>query len=211
MWRPVRQNSVYFQEDRKHRIGNDVINRRVHCAGLQLFTQLTVTDLVNVVKQIGTVALIVIVVRWLGRSRDTASPKVRVGASVYGIKWQLRLVGYSGAALFIGIVIWSRHDVVSSRDVIVDIILFEFGLLGLWFASGSVITNEGGVTKKGLFRSRSLRWCEITEVVLHRRDGGAIELRAGPQKIIVDSRFLARTHLLNEIVAQTKLQPRQDN
>jgi hypothetical protein len=74
-------------------------------------------------------------------------------------------------------------------------------------ASGSVRTNRTGITKKVLWHSRSLRWNEITEVLLRKKDIGAIELRAGSRKLIIESRFNAFQHLLNEIKDQTKLEP----
>ena len=81
-------------------------------------------------------------------------------------------------------------------------------LLGLWMAIGvSVTTDEIGITRKNLWHSTLIRWDDITEIRLHKRDGGAIELRAGAQKLIIDVRFMARQHLLNEIVAHTRLQP----
>jgi hypothetical protein len=179
--------------------------------GAGLFPRLTMNDFSNIAWQAATVALIVIAMRWLGRARGAESPKVRVGGNIYGIKWQVRLVGYSGALFFVGVIIWFRRDLASAGDETLAVIMFAFGLLGLWYASGSITTDERGVTKKGFFLSRSFRWDDITEVRLHKRDGGAIELRAGSQKVIVDSRFAASHHLLEEIIAQTKLQPRQDS
>ena len=40
---------------------------------------------------------------------------------------------------------------------------------------------------------------------MHKKRGEAIELRAGSEKIIIDSRFVAFQHLLNEIEDHTQL------
>ena len=82
-----------------------------------------------------------------------------------------------------------------------------FALMGLWLGSGAVTTNQSGITKSVIWHSRSFRWDDITEIRLHKNDGGAIDLRAGKQKLIIDVRFVARQHLLTEIIARTKLQP----
>jgi len=41
---------------------------------------------------------------------------------------------------------------------------------------------------------------------VHKKQGGAIELRSGSQKLVIDSRFDAFQHLLNEIEDRTQLQ-----
>ena len=100
---------------------------------------------------------------------------------------------------------WSRLDQHHFDWELVGIAGIFF-LLGLWLASGSVSTTQTSITKRILWRSLSFRWDQVTEVRLHKRDGGAIELRAGTRKLIVDSRFVAFEHLLNEIQNRTQLQ-----
>jgi hypothetical protein len=51
----------------------------------------------------------------------------------------------------------------------------------LSITTGSVTTDQAGITKKGLWRNYSLQWKEIIEIRLHKKQGGAIELRAGPE------------------------------
>jgi len=58
-----------------------------------------------------------------------------------------------------------------------------------------------------LWRSLSFQWQDITEVRLHKKQGGAIELRSGAQKLVIDSRFDAFQHLLNEIEKHTQMHP----
>jgi hypothetical protein len=81
-----------------------------------------------------------------------------------------------------------------------------FVVVGIWIASGSVTTNQIGITKKGLLHSRAFTWGEITEIRLRKKQGGAIEVRAGSQKLIIDSRIIAFHHLLSEIEGYTHLQ-----
>lgn len=57
--------------------------------------------------------------------------------------------------------------------------------------SGVVLTDQNGITKKSLWKSQVFRWEEIPQVQVHKRDAGAIELRAGSRRLIVDSRFVA--------------------
>ena len=57
-----------------------------------------------------------------------------------------------------------------------------FFVLGVWLASGSVSTTQTSITKRVLWRSLSFRWDQITEVRLHKKDGGAIELRGRSTK-----------------------------
>jgi hypothetical protein len=87
----------------------------------------------------------------------------------------------------------------------VSLLVFPpFALLAFWLAiSGSVTTDQNSITKKGLWRSHSFRWGDITEIRLHNKQGEAIELRAGSQKLMIDSRFVAFQHLLTEIEDHT--------
>jgi hypothetical protein len=156
--------------------------------------------------QVATVALIIIATRWLMRAKGAQLPRTRNGTSVYSIKWQWRAVGLAGVIFSIIVSIESWHDL-HRPDWGMIAISVVFVTIGLWMASGSVRTNRTGITKKVLWHSRSLRWNEITEVLLRKKDIGAIELRAGSRKLIIESRFNAFQHLLNEIKDQTKLEP----
>jgi hypothetical protein len=96
------------------------------------------------------------------------------------------------------------------KNTVVNLFLLAFGPLGLWFGTGVVTSDQNGITKRFLWHSVSLRWNEITEVRLHKKDDGAIELRGNLRKLIVDSRFVAPMYLENEIAQQTKLEPLMD-
>jgi len=155
--------------------------------------------------QVASIVLIVVATRWLFAAKGPTLPRTRDGISVYGIKWQWRAVGFAGGAFWVVMSIWSLRDM-HSRGVII-VITGAFVAAGLWLASGSVTTNQKGITKKVLWWSRTFHWGEITEIRLYKKQIGAIELRAGGQKLAIDSRFVAFQHLLNEIEDQTKLQP----
>ena len=90
-------------------------------------------------------------------------------------------------------------------DAVMVSIAVVVSLGSLWLASGSVSTNASGITQKVLWRSRFFRWSDITEVRMHKKRGEANELRAGSEKIVIDSRFVAFQHLLNEIEDHTQL------
>lgn len=68
---------------------------------------------------------------------------------------------------------------------------------------GSVVTDRSGITVSFFGYSNSLDWDEITEVRFKEKTK-AIVLRAGQKKLAIDSRFVAREHLLNEIEAHTR-------
>ena len=76
----------------------------------------------------------------------------------------------------------------------------------LWIASGSLTSNQLAITKKGLWRSHTLGWSDITEIRLHEKQSGAIELRADSHKLVIDFRTIAFEHLLCEIEDCTHLQ-----
>jgi hypothetical protein len=162
---------------------------------------------ISFIARVATVALIVIATRWLFGAKGASLPRTRDGSSIYGIKWQWRAIGTAGGVFWIIVSIWSWHDRHSRPDGVLIGITVAFLAVGLWIASGSVITNQTGITKRVLWRSLSLAWKDITEVRLHNRQGGAIELRAGPKKLVIDSRFIGFQHLLNEIEDRTQLRP----
>jgi hypothetical protein len=161
---------------------------------------------VSFILQAVTVALIVVATRWLFGAKGATLPRIRDGTKVYGIKWQWRAVGLAGGAFWVVVLFWSWHDLRHSDGVLIAITA-TFVIIGLWLGSGSVSTNQAGITKRVLWRSRSFHWGDITEIRLHKKQGEAIELRAGPQKLVVDSRFVAFEHLLNEIEDHTQLLP----
>ena len=164
------------------------------------------SSFLDVVGSIATVALIAIATRWVSGAKGSQLPKTRDGASVYGVKWQWRALGFAGGVFAIVMSVWSWHDLHRPGWGLIAISV-TFLILSLWLASGSVTTNQSGITKRGLWYSRSFQWKEITEIRLHKKQGGATELRSGSQKLIIDSRFDAFQHLLNEIENRTQLQP----
>jgi hypothetical protein len=171
-----------------------------------------VTNLSSISSVVGsavTVALIVIVTRWVVGAKGSQLPRNRAATNVYDIKWQWRAIFLAGGffAAVIAIKLFP-YDLATVAGWVSLTVFPAMALLGLWMAIGiSVTTDEIGITQKNLWHSTSIRWNEITEIRLHKRDGGAIELRASAQKLIIDVRFVARQHLLNEIIAHTQLQP----
>ena len=156
---------------------------------------------------VAAVALIAIATRWLSGARGSPLPRSRDGANIYGIKWQWRTVGIVGAIFWVVVLMWSWRDQHSRPDGVLITITVLFVTGGLWLASGSISTNQSGITKRSLWRSCSFQWKEITEIRLHKKQGGAIELRSGTRKLIIDSRFNAFQHLLDDIEARSQLQP----
>jgi hypothetical protein len=164
-----------------------------------------VRSFLSVVGSIATVALIAVATRWLSSAEGEQFPKALGGASVYGIKWQWRAIGLVGGIFWAALSIWSWFDRYSSPDGLLIAISLVFVMAGLWLASGSVITNQVGITKRSLWHSRSFQWKDITEIRVYKKQGGAIELRSGSRKLVIDSRFDAFQHLLSEIENHTRL------
>jgi hypothetical protein len=154
-----------------------------------------------------TVILTVLVIRGVSGAKGAELPRTDDGNNIYGIKWQWRALGLASAAFWVIASIWSWHDRHSRPDGVLITLTTVFVMIGVWLASGSVRTNRNGITKRTLWRSRFFQWDDITEIRLHEKQGGAIELRSGPQKLIVDSRFVASQHLLKEIENHTHLRP----
>jgi len=171
-----------------------------------------VTNLSSISSVVGaavTIALIVIVTRWVVGAKGAHLPRIRATTNVYDIKWQWRAIGLAGG-LFSAVIAIKLlpYDLATAAGWVSLIAFPAMALLGMRMAIGiSITTDEIGITQKSLWHSTLIRWDDITEIRLHKRDGGAIELRAGPQKLIIDVRFVARQHLLNEIIAHTQLQP----
>jgi hypothetical protein len=156
-----------------------------------------------VVSSAVTVALIVALTRWLSDVKGASLPTIRDGISRYQIKWQWRALSVVVVSFWSGVVIWSWHGLLHPDMVLVSMAV-AFILGSFWLASGSVSTNVNGITKRVLWRSHFFRWADITEVRMYKKQGDALELRAGSQKMIIDSRFVAFQHLLNEIERHTQ-------
>jgi len=159
------------------------------------------------VVSIVTVSLIAAGTRWLSTAKGAQFPKALDGTKVYGIKWQWRIVGLGSAVFWAALCICFWRDPHPGRTGLFLVITLVSIAVGLWLASGSVTINESGITKKSLWTSLFFQWKDITEIQLHKKQGGAIELRAGSKKLIIDSRFDAFQHLLNEIENHTQVQP----
>jgi len=78
-------------------------------------------------------------------------------------------------------------------------------MAGIWLASGLVIIDQVGIRKRVLFYSRSFRWSEITEIRLHRKQGGAVEIRAGSKKLTIDYRVVSFEDLQARVIQQSGL------
>lgn len=167
-------------------------------------------DSLDLAKGVVTVALTVYAIRWLTTAKGPQCPKIQGDVSVYEIKWPLRAVAYAGAALCIGLTIVGFRDDLARGRWLVSVLFMAFTLLAVWFGTGVVTSDQKGITKRFLWHSVFLRWDEITEIRLHKRDGGAIELRSNRRKLIIDSRFVAPTYLQQEIAQRTKLQALRD-
>jgi hypothetical protein len=158
--------------------------------------------------QIVTITVTARAIHWLRTSRGPSVPRTLPdGSCIYGIKWQWKAVGLITGSFAAVLVLISTLDLPSVHGWIYLVAFAVLTLSGIWLATGLVTTDSVGVNKKGLWRSRSMRWDEITKIELRSRDIGAIELQAGARKLIVDSRFVGFQHLLNEITRHTSLQP----
>jgi hypothetical protein len=169
-------------------------------------TDLTMkSTFLNAFGSIATVALIAIATHWLFKAKGAQLPRAADdGTSVYGIKWQFRALGLAAVVFSLVVSVWAWHDL-HRPDRVMIAISATFVAIGLWLASGSVITSETGITKKVLWHRQSFRWSDITALRLHTKQGGAIELRAGSRKLVIDSRFDAFQHLRGDIENKTQL------
>jgi hypothetical protein len=154
-----------------------------------------------------TVALIAVATRWVLGAKGAPLPKTHDGTNIYGIKWQWQAIGILGGIFWLALSMWTwqvRHS--RPEGVLIGLAVASVAL-GIWLAIGSAITDQNGIPKKWLWYSRSFQWKQITEIRLHTRQGGAIELRSGTEKLVLDFRLNAFQHLLNDIIAHTQLQP----
>jgi hypothetical protein len=165
------------------------------------------SPLISAVGQAATVALIVIATRWIYTAKGADFPAKQNGTNVYRIKWQFLALGLAGEGFFIILAVGSWLDLRSlDRVTITASFMAALGLpICLSLATGSITTNQVGITRKGLWHSRSFRWGEVTQLKLHTKHGGAVELRTRSAKMIVDFRIVAFQHLLDEIKNQTGL------
>jgi hypothetical protein len=159
----------------------------------------------SIVSSIATVTLITVATRWIATAKGSDLPEIRDGINSYRIKWQWRAVGFIGGFFWIAIWILASRESHSRPSGVLIGFTLAFTAACLSITTGSVTTNQTGITKKGLWRNYYLHWKEITEIRLHKKQGGAIELRAGAQKLVIDSRLNAFQHLLNEIKDHTQI------
>lgn len=163
-------------------------------------------SLVGFIGSVITVALIILATRYFLAAKGAHLPKSREGTNLYRVIWQWRVLGLAVGVFSVVMAIWPWHDAPYPNWLFISISM-AFVIIGFSIGAGSVATNQIGITKKFLWGSRSFHWKDITEIRLHTRQGGAIELRSGSQKLIVDSRFTASQHLLAEVKRKTGLQP----
>jgi hypothetical protein len=163
-------------------------------------------NVISIILQASGIALTIGAMRWLFAAKGPLVPRTRDDTNLYNIKWQWRAVGVVGGVFWITLSGWVWLDRRSRPDGTLIALTLIFVAIGIWISRGSVTTNQTGVTKKGLMRSRTFTWGEITEIRLHQKQGGAIELRAGSQKLVIDFRVIAFEHLLHEIEDRTHLQ-----
>lgn len=164
-------------------------------------------DLLDVVKGVATVALIAFATRWVTTDKGSDSPEINGGVAIYRIRWPIRAAAYTATVLLLLLAFADLSADFAGRRWLIPLFLVTLALGAIWFGTGVVTSDETAISKRFLWLSSSLRWDEISEIRLHKRDGGAIELRGNGKKLIVDSRFVARVHLRRAIEQRTKLQP----
>ncbi len=152
-----------------------------------------------------TVAVIVVLTRWLLAAGQGEAPRIFQDSRMYGVRRRLQIAGFGAAAVFTILAFAFRREFASRRGIGLIMIPIGFVLLGAWLATGSVITNDQGITKKALFGSRSINWKRISGVCLYERQR-YIEVRAGDEKFSIDLRFVAQPDLLDQILRHSKVQ-----
>jgi len=167
-------------------------------------------DLLDVVKGVATVALIAFATRWVTMDRGSDSPKIKGAVAIYPIRWPVRAAAYMAAVLCLVFAFADLRSGLAGRRWPVTLLFVTLALGAVWFGTGAVTSDETAISKRFLWHSSSLKWEEISEIRLHKRDGGAIELRGNGKSLIVDSRFIAQARLRREIEQRTKLQPLND-
>lgn len=152
-----------------------------------------------------TVAVIVVLTRWLLGEGQREQPRVFQDLRVYGVRRRLQIAGYGAVAVFAILAIAFHNEFTSRGGLWLLMIPIGFGLLGIWVATGLVITNDREITKKGFFVSRSIAWERISGVCLYERQR-YIEVRAENEKLSIDRRFVAHQDLLDEIHRHSPVQ-----
>jgi hypothetical protein len=97
-------------------------------------------------------------------------------SKVFTIKWRIRVFAWIGGLFWIALILWSSRDLRTGAGVALIIMAIIFIAMGVSLGSGVVITNPLGISKKAFWSTRFLKWKEIAEVRLHKRQGTAIEL-----------------------------------
>ena len=167
-------------------------------------------DLLDAVKGVATVALIAFATRWVTLDKGSDSPEIKGTVAIYRMRWPVRAAGYTAAVLCLVFAIADLRGGLAGRHWPVAILFVTLALGAVWFGTGVVTLDETEISKRLLWHSSSIRWEEISEIRLHKRDGGAIELRGNGKNLIVDSRFVAPVYLRREVEQRTKLQSLTD-
>lgn len=90
---------------------------------------------------------------------------------------------------------------------LLTIVFGSLALFGIWLRTGSIETDQTGITKTVFWHKKTLKWEEITDVWLLPNNQG-IKLNAAARQLIVDMRFIGRAQLLDEISQFTGLNPK---
>ena len=151
------------------------------------------------------VAVIVFVTRWLLEEVRGEEPKIFHDSRVYGVRKRIQIAGFGAAGIFAAVAIAFRREFTSPGELWLIMIPISSVLFGIWLATGSVITNDRGITKKAFFASRSIDWDRISGVRLYERQR-YIEILAGEDKFSIDLRFVAHPDLLDQILRHSKVQ-----
>lgn len=160
-------------------------------------------SLLVVLSSVATVALTVVLSRWLSRTRGAPLPIIRDGAQWYRVNAAWRTVGIASAAFSGALALHAIGDLPDSSGWLSVSIFSAVAIGGVWIADGTVVVDSKGVTKKSIWHSRSFSWGEISQLRLLDKHGRAIEVRAGNRKLIVDSRVNAFDHLWTQLTERT--------
>jgi len=142
--------------------------------------------------------------------RGSDSAKTKGAVAIYGIRWPVRAAAYTAAVLCLVFACADLAFRFSWPSLAGHHTVCDTALGAVWFGTGAVTSHATAVSKRFLWHSSSVKWEDIREIRLHKRDGGALETRGDGKRVIVDSRFVARAHLGREIEQRTKLQPLKD-
>ena len=123
--------------------------------------------------QIALVATIVIATRWLFNARGAKLPTTRDGSNLYRVKAQWRAVGIGTAVFSAALAIASLWNLPSASGWVSLALFAPLAVGGVWIASGSIVTDRIGISRKVLWHSSSFRWDDVTELrLLPGRVGG---------------------------------------